>query len=107
MTWLRWLVANVAPLTPVFNPRRVSVEITVDRVALEQGFSQSTSAFRCHDNFMTLWKAQPLLLRCEGPFPTDDMYKMLITAQWASWCPVYHIMFDAIFVIESYGMKNT
>jgi hypothetical protein len=45
--WLRWLVTSISPQRPRFKPWSVCVRFVVDRVALGQGFSPSSSIFPC------------------------------------------------------------
>jgi hypothetical protein len=45
--WLRRLVAGLSPRRPGFDPGSLHVGFMVDKVALGQVFSPSTSAFPC------------------------------------------------------------
>jgi hypothetical protein len=71
-----------------------------DTVALGPGFSTSTSSFCCQDHSTVYKKVQPLLLRRQWPFPTDCIFKILVTTEWASCYLECHVLIDAIFVIE-------
>jgi hypothetical protein len=48
--WLRRLVAGLSPRRPRFDPGSVHVGFVVDRVALGQVFSPSTSVFPCQSH---------------------------------------------------------